>query len=219
MVEIKVLIREIDKEYIDENFEDILSTLDFGRREQVLKLKNKSAVYSSVTAGMMLKEAFENIYGGKDGEIMIEKGDHGKPFIKNKEEFKYNISHSGKYVILAYSNDENVKAIGADVECIRKKDDDMRIAHRFFTAHETDYISNSVECSDEDVRFYKVWTMKEAYIKLLGTGLATRLDSFSVDPDELIVLEKREDISFDMKLMDGYVFTICSYGDIRVVYL
>ncbi|MDR0668972.1 MAG: 4'-phosphopantetheinyl transferase superfamily protein [Treponema sp.] len=52
------------------------------------------------------------------------------------------------------------------------------IMRRFFTPDERLYIGGSEEQQRE--RFYEVWTMKEAYIKKMGLGLAMGLRSFSV---------------------------------------
>ena len=32
-------------------------------------------------------------------------------------------------------------------------------------------------------RFFEVWTLKECYIKMLGTGIYKALDSFSITPE------------------------------------
>ena len=148
------------------------------------------------------------------------------------KEFKFNISHSGDYVVITYTTDKDVNALGIDIERIRSKESDMMVAHRFFTKDEIDYISDGLECSDEDTRFYKIWTMKEAYIKMTGKGLSTRLDSFNVYPDELKIsgvasYDKvyNADVSYnnlktDIKIMDGYIVTVCvdSIGEIKLIY-
>ena len=108
----------------------------------------------------------------------------------------------------------------------------MMVAYRFFTKDEIDYISDGLECSDEDVRFYKIWTMKEAYIKMTGKGLSTRLDSFSVHPDELRISDSNmsdnihnadlpyNNLKIDIKIVDGYIITVCvdSIGEIKFLY-
>lgn len=118
----------------------------------------------------------------------------------------------------------------------------MKVANRFFTKDEIDYISDGLECSDVDMRFYKIWTMKEAFMKLTGRGLGQRLDSFSVNPDELSIaaadndvinevlstIHKNNDestcakrinnISYDMKVVDKHIISICVDSEDDVIY-
>ena len=224
MSKINIKIKKINKSYIEENFNEILSGLYPQRKESVLKLKNRQAVYTSVAAGELLIGAYNEIYGSGGNAPEVLKGENGKPYVKDKEEFAFNISHSGDYAVIAYSNEPGIKAVGIDVERIRQRDDDMKLANRFFTKSEIDYISDGLECSDIDMRFYKIWTMKEAFMKLTGKGLGQRLDSFSVNPDDKsidIIDEKIYEyvpcikdnndlkIHYDIKSVDGYVVSVC----------
>lgn len=118
--------------------------------------------------------------------LNISYNDYGKPFLKQIEGFSYNISHSGKWVVIAYGSSE----VGIDVENVRKGKVD--IADRFFTAKEKEYIYRGPK-EEQIRRFTEIWTLKESYIKYLGTGLSTSLNSFSVDPlDGSIVDYNRE---------------------------
>ena len=231
MISVNILTARINREYIEENFDILLGELYPQRKETVLGFNNKNASYTSLVAGHVLMEAYKKVYGVSGRDIVIEKGEYGKPYIVGCEKFKFNISHSGDYVVIAYTMDEGVSSLGIDVERVRSKDSDMMVAHRFFTKDEIDYISDGLECSDEDVRFYKIWTMKEAYIKMTGKGLSTRLDSFSVYPDELMIsgvssddmyneAEQYNNFKINIKIMDGYIITVCadSVGEIRFLY-
>ena len=56
------------------------------------------------------------------------------------------------------------------------------IAKRFFTSAENEFINLS---SDKRLAFFEIWTKKEAYLKQIGTGLKTPLDSFCTMTDSL----------------------------------
>lgn len=122
----------------------------------------------------------------------------GKPFIEGREDLHFNLSHSGKYVVIAFGDSE----VGVDVEKIPEDPDKLKIARRYFTRDEQDYVFSSED--DALLRFTEIWTKKESFLKYLGTGLGTDLTSFSVlSPDfssnfHTWVLE------------DGYCLSLCT---------
>ncbi len=81
--------------------------------------------------------------------------DNGKPYT---EVSPISISHSGEFVLVGIHNGD----IGVDIEIIKPFDE--RLITRYFTKDEQDFI----KC---DADFFKIWTIKEAYLKLLGIGL------------------------------------------------
>ncbi|MBQ3489611.1 MAG: 4'-phosphopantetheinyl transferase superfamily protein [Clostridia bacterium] len=127
-----------------------------------------------VTADALLRIAL------KTDAFTVLKSDFGKPYIEDHEGFHYNLSHSGRYVVIAWGDAE----VGVDVQQ-HYADTDMRmIAERCFSRDEQDYIRQS----DQQIlqRFYEVWTGKESYLKYIGEGLRKDLRSFSIrnlDPE------------------------------------
>lgn len=93
---------------------------------------------------------------------------------KNRLPIHYSISHSGNWwgCIMA---DEPV---GFDIEQHRDKVNHYKIAERYFTKMEKEYILRTGLDG-----FFKVWVRKEAYVKFLGSGLANVLNRFSVIND------------------------------------
>ena len=98
---------------------------------------------------------------------------YGKPILLSNPRIHFNISHSGNYVVCAIGD----KPLGIDIEVI--KPIDLKIANRFFSADEIEYIFNSQDDFMTN-RFYEIWTKKECRIKWEGKGLSIPLPSFSV---------------------------------------
>ncbi len=86
----------------------------------------------------------------------------------------FNISHSGNYVLCAFST---AKA-GIDIEAIRQVDiDDFTIC---FSARELATINDAPDKYNE---FFRHWTIKEAAIKADGRGLSLQVDTIpAADP-------------------------------------
>lgn len=119
-----------------------------------------------------LKELCKSKYGYMFDDEDIIKGEHGKPYFKENKLF-FNISHSKGMGAIVLDESE----CGIDIEKMRNIS--FKMADRFFADDEKDWI-NQVRGEEQAERFFKVWTGKEAYTKMLGCGLTVPMDSFSV---------------------------------------
>ncbi len=94
----------------------------------------------------------------------------GKPYIRHVP-WHYNLSHSGDYAALAISD----VPVGIDIQQKRAYKDSL--VERFFSEAETAAYESLLSTDAQEhntVRetfFYTLWCRKEAYGKLLGTGL------------------------------------------------
>ncbi len=125
-----------------------------------------------VAADALLRFAVKQTLNITDFTVDYHK--NGKPYLKYHTNFHFNLSHSGRWVVIAYGS----SPVGIDVQecravCIEG------ITKRFFTADEQTYVFNETEGCMID-RFLRVWTGKESYVKFDGLGLRRSLDSFSV---------------------------------------
>ena len=170
------------------------------RREKALRqresLKRKqSAGASSLLKWVLRQRGFES--------KALRYGDKGKPFV---EGICFSLSHSGDMVICAVGD----KPVGCDIE--RTAQARKKVAERFFAPEEIEYLRRfSGDTLDRE--FFRLWTMKESYIKMTGEGLKLPLGSFYVDiGGDLSVF--REGLPCDCRIkeypIDGYALSICS---------
>lgn len=124
----------------------------------------------------------------------------GKPFLEGVEGFHFNLSHSGRWVVIGYGT----SPVGIDVQQILPDGAREGIARRFFTADEQDWLSHA-DGQRRTERFYQIWTAKESYLKYLGTGLRQSLDSFSVLPGLA-----PQGVNFHTIPLEGYSLTLCA---------
>ena len=94
------------------------------------------------------------------GELVWETDANGKPFF-SKAGIHFNLSHTGGTVVAAFAG----SAVGIDIESRGRGRDFAGIANRFF------HPSEAAAIRDED-HFLRLWTGKEAMLKLTGEGLA-----------------------------------------------
>lgn len=114
---------------------------------------------------------------------LFEQGSHGKPTVSEPRANRYvfNLSHTEGLIVCG------VRArgeLGVDVEYLgRKKKSFGELARRFFAMAEADWFEQSPAALRSEA-FFRIWTLKEAYIKAVGKGLAIPLDSFELIPPD-----------------------------------
>ena len=151
-----------------EIYKDMYFKVSKDRRDKVDRIKNDKGRKLSISAGFLLYEGLKQ-YGIWDENIQITKGDKGKPYLKNYPNINYSLSHSGDYAICAFSDYK----IGIDIE---KTDGyNLKIAKRFFTDREYNHIVNAKDSKEE---FFRLWVLKESFIKATGDGLSLPLNKF-----------------------------------------
>lgn len=126
------------------HFRFLLENVSIGQKEKALRYANEIDQVRSLLSSYLKNQLSRE-------ELL--KNENGKPYFANGPYF--NISHSGKYVLMAVSTAE----IGVDIEEIKSKD--MSSLVRIFNEAEAKMIK---EHSD----FYYLWCAKESLIKCMG---------------------------------------------------
>lgn len=110
-------------------------------------------------------------------------GAEGKPAIEASqapEGLRFNLANTAGLVVCGLTRESE---IGVDVEDMRRRGETVKIANRFFSPAEASALRGLPEARQRE-RFFRYWTLKEAYIKGRGLGLKIPLDQFSFDLDE-----------------------------------
>lgn len=167
------------------------------RWEKIIRYKQKEDQMRGLGAGLLLEYGLRchgltllnAVQGLEKAEIFY--GTHGKPYLSHRGNLYFNISHSGDYAAVAFSQTE----VGVDIERIRK----IRpgVMSRYFHLSEREYLEKPAvkntgkaemeemqeglenALTETDMKFTELWTRKESYIKAVGKGLSLPLTSFS----------------------------------------
>ena len=182
--------------YIDDDIkgfdlESALPLLSEQRREQVLRFKYELGRKTCAMAYMLLRRALREKYGIEDAP-MFEYGEHGKPSIIGHPDIHFNFSHCREAVACAISE----QPIGVDVESVREyKDSLVR-----YTMNDQE-VQQILQAERPEVEFTRLWTMKEAKLKLSGHGLSD---------DMKHVLDGSEHFQTVINKKKGYIYSVIS---------
>lgn len=105
---------------------------------------------------------------------------HGRPRVGDVlglQHVHFNLSHTKGLVVLAVSG---LAEIGVDVEHTgRALSSAASLSAAYFSPSEQALLAQAADDGTRTRLFFDLWTLKEAYIKARGLGLALALDSFA----------------------------------------
>ena len=154
-------------------FERLWQFLSEDERSRANNFKREHLKQRFVAARGNLREILAKYLACKPNEILFSYGDRGKPYV---DEVYFNLAHSQDLAIYAISGDREV---GIDLEYIDLKCDVDAIAKNYFLPSEQKLIKGLSDRA-KYLAFFRAWTLKEAYGKATGQGIANILDSLDV---------------------------------------
>ena len=111
--------------------------------------------------------------------IRFTTGAQGKPMLEDDAcPLQFNLSHSHDAIVIGVTRGQTV---GVDIESMKARPRMADIAQHYFHSQESQVITQALDADDNLGalrQFYKVWTLKEAFIKADGKGMAIPGDSF-----------------------------------------
>ncbi|HBU83773.1 MAG TPA: phosphopantetheine-protein transferase [Paenibacillus sp.] len=208
MITIHVL--QVPAELPEAYWDHFLLHVSEERRAQASRFVHLADAYRSVLGEVLTRVTLSKLTGLNPGELSFTRNQYGKPSLSNYADVQFNVSHSGDWIALISGGDTD---LGVDVEKISPID--MKIAERFFSMTESQFLAaEPAEIQLET--FYRLWTLKESYIKAVGMGLSMPLDSFSMIRNADGHWHSPEAAShpfLSMRLDHGYMLAACSAGE------
>ena len=161
----------------------LLPLVSVQRRKQALRFKHLFGQYTCLKSYEMLKQCVEEAISDVSEESDFKQcllqwngsfvyNEHGKPFMQDShtgkaiEAVDFSISHCKEGIAVALDN----HPIGVDIESFREFSDSLLQK----TMNEEE-ISSIRTANDPSIVFIRLWTQKEALLKMLGTGIVDEL--------------------------------------------
>lgn len=153
-------------------YDSLYEKASLERRLRADRCHSRKSAMECLASEALLRYGLRTVYGIE--QYSVEANPYGKPRLAEFSDVHFNLSHSGPWVVLALGS----SAVGIDVQTAREAGREEAVAHRFFSQAEQQFVFQSEQ--DREKRFLQIWTMKESFLKYLGTGLKKPLTSFCV---------------------------------------
>jgi 4'-phosphopantetheinyl transferase len=153
-------------------------------RWERLRLPHKKNEY---LFGKLLTRRLLAEYTGRPARALrFREAGRGKPVLIDGGDLRFNLSHTGGLLALAVTRGAEV---GVDVEEVEPRD--PGVAERFFAMEEAAQV-RACSPAEKERLFARFWTLKEAYIKVHGEGLAIPLASFRFELGDPVRISFRD---------------------------
>ncbi|HXY69181.1 MAG TPA: 4'-phosphopantetheinyl transferase superfamily protein [Gemmatimonadales bacterium] len=172
--EVHVWTLQLDLEReTQERLESLLSDAEVVRARRF-----EAAAYRRrwVAAHGLLRVVLSGYTGQRPEDVAFEDGPGGKPRLADPEGPRFNLTHADGLALVAVSRTHEV---GVDVERVREIGSLRALADHCFSPAER-LALEAVAGPQRLQAAFAGWTRKEAFLKVLGEGLARPLDSFDV---------------------------------------
>lgn len=128
-----------------------------------------------MAARMAVRGLLAGILDQNPQSLVFASNPWGKPELVHSG-IHFNVSHSGRFALIALSFSHEV---GVDLEAWRPVPEALDIARSWFDDAEAEWVA-AARGKEQAARFLRLWVIREAWVKAMGTGLSTSLDSFAV---------------------------------------
>lgn len=158
-------------------FKEAWNLLSPCRQEKITRVRHRKDKHRSLGAGIALDYALKR-YGLKEMDMEYAFGEWGKPSLRDYPDIHFSLSHSGDYAICSIGD----VPVGNDIEHVRGGR--LKVADRFFAPEELTFLYAVQDEEEITQRLFRIWTMKESFLKVTGKGISLPLRDFAVMVDE-----------------------------------
>jgi 4'-phosphopantetheinyl transferase len=195
---VKIYYSSFESQLDDSVFHKYVEPFDLDMKAKILRFRRWQDAHAYLFGRLLLKKGLKDL-GLKSSLINLRYSKFGRPFLEGNVDF--NISHSGSYVVCAFST---TSKIGIDLEEVRT----IQI-HDFKNLFSEEEWKDIIHSENIFSRFYYYWTAKEAVIKAVGEGL-------SIPLREVLIIEDKVKLNQNLwhlrkvKFFEDYILQIAT---------
>lgn len=166
-----------------------------------------------------LQELFRLSFSQEELEYAIKTDINGKPYLPDHPAIYFNITHCDQLAACVFH--DHPVGIDAELPGYYPK----ILVDRALSESEKDLLqSHSKDLSENREWFYRLWTLKEAYVKNYGIGVDTNLTDFSFTFSNVgdafsITCSDPDVLCYQTNLNYGHILSVCYKGPVTSVRL
>lgn len=190
--------------------QSLLGYIEEEKQDKIRRFRHPEDALRSFFGELLIRVYAVKSWGIPYRACILQTNEYGKPYLVKHPRHEFNVSHSGAWVVAGF--DES--PIGVDIEQIVPIN--ISVADQFFSKEEVKPLGQQ-PCDQRLQHFYRLWTLKESYIKAVGKGLSIPLNSFSFNVTENPIRFQSNIDSHDWRFRryfidPEYELAVCSYG-------
>ena len=166
---------------------------------------NKAYAYEHTQSYELLFECVKREKGIVLSFNGVAKDEYGKPFFPGHPHIHFSITHCTGLVCCFIGDDE----CGIDAEMICTPRD--KVAKRVFSESEFAEFEKR-QGRERDIFFTSIWTLKEAYSKAVGRGLAV-IKNVSFYGNDGRILSNFPEYGFHQYISEEHIISVCTKGN------
>lgn len=139
---------------------------------------------------------------GEDTPVI--KGKMGKPSLEGFPDIHYNLSHADGIAACIVSGSE------CGIDCERIREYRPNVMKRVFSDSERSMVESAAEENKNEL-FFRLWTLKEAYVKAIGIGISYPMNTVEFSFEDGRITANREGCRFRQYIVRDrrFVISVC----------
>lgn len=171
----EVVVADVELLMDEQMFTRMLMSVSPDRQQKARRYKFPKGKALSLGAALALDKLLQR-RGLRERDQHYIEGKHGKPSFADHPEIHFSISHSSHFVACAMADCE----IGIDIQHLVKVNEPLM--RRVLSDEELEMVM-AQQGEERQMLFARLWALKEAYLKAVGTGITDDFPSFSLEND------------------------------------
>ena len=169
--------------------EEFWQVLDAEEKQKALRVLSEMDQTRSIVSRGFLRTILGWYLSMDPASIEFSYGATGKPFLVIGHGLEFNVTHSDDLILYTFTCGRQV---GIDVEHVSELPELHDTARRFFSPREQDLLT-WLPAPDQKKTFFRLWTLREAYVKMWGDGLTDEMKNLDI----LSVLKEQDYLAFE----------------------
>lgn len=169
----EVVVADVELLMEEQMFTRMLMSVSPERQQKARRYKFPKGKALSLGAALALDKLLQR-RGLRERDQRYLEGKHGKPSLADHPEIHFSISHSSHFVACAMADCE----IGIDIQHLVKVNEPLM--RRVLSDEELGMVM-AQQGEERQMLFARLWALKEAYLKAVGTGITDDFPSFSLE--------------------------------------